>query len=91
MKLPIIREYLGADKPFISRAVFTKIDEPDLKSLLDEVVRKHPGVDVGSYPTWNDPKYRTKITFDGKEKEAIDKALATLLDLLPEGEPQWLE
>jgi molybdopterin-biosynthesis enzyme MoeA-like protein len=91
MKLPIIRQHLGADRPFLTRAVFTKMDEPDLKPLLDEVVRKHPGVDVGSYPVWSDPKYRTKITFDGREKDLIDDALATLLDLLPEGEPQWVD
>jgi molybdopterin-biosynthesis enzyme MoeA-like protein len=91
MKLPIIREHLERGTPFITRAVFTKMDEPDLKPLLDAVVRKHPGVDVGSYPTWNDPQYRTQITFDGRGQEAVDKALADLLDLLPEGEPQWIE
>jgi molybdenum cofactor synthesis domain-containing protein len=91
MKLPIVREHLDKGIPFITRAVFTKMDEPDLKPLLDDVVQKHPEVDVGSYPTWDNPKYRTQITFDGRDQEAVDKALADLLDLLPKGEPQWTE
>jgi molybdenum cofactor synthesis domain-containing protein len=91
MKLPIIREHLQADAPFITRAVFTKMYEHDLKALLDEVVRKCPAVDVGSYPRWNHPKYRTKITFDAREQKAVDDALEELLELLPEGEPQWIE
>jgi molybdenum cofactor synthesis domain-containing protein len=91
MKLPIVREHLGGGTPFVSRAVFTKMDEPDLKELLDRVVAEHPGVDVGSYPTWSSDKYRTKITFDGKDADAIESALQGLLKLLPEGEPQWME
>ncbi len=91
MKLPIVREHLGGDTPFISRAVFIKMDEPDLKELLDLVVKEHPDVDVGSYPTWSSDEYRTKITFDGKVADAVDRALQGLLKLLPEGEPQWME
>jgi molybdopterin-biosynthesis enzyme MoeA-like protein len=91
MKLPIIREHVGEDAPFVSRAVFTKMDEPNLKELLDQVVADHPNVEVGSYPSWSSDEYRTKITFDGKDAHAIEQALQGLLKLLPEGEPQWTE
>jgi hypothetical protein len=46
---------------------------------------------VGSYPNWSSDKYRTKITFDGKDADAIERALQGLLKLLPDGEPQWTE
>lgn len=91
MKLPIVQEHLEGDTPFVSRAVFTKMDEPDLKELLDLVVKEHPDVDVGSYPSWSSKKYRTKITFDGKDIGAVEQALQNLLKLLPDGEPKWLE
>ena len=91
MKLPIIEEHIQSDRPFITRSVFTKMDEPDLKTSLDQLVDKHSEVDIGSYPIWNDQKYRTKITFDGKDEDLIEKALEDFLALLPEGEPQWIE
>ena len=91
MKLPIIKEHIQSDGPFITRAVFTKMDETDLTTLLDQVVQKHSEVQIGSYPTWNSPNYRTKITFDGKANDIIDKALEEFVTLLPDGEPQWVE
>jgi len=90
-KLEIAREHLAGDSPFLSRAVYTMLDEADLAPMLNEVVLKHPSVDVGSYPAWSDKKYRTKLTFDGKDGAAIARAVDAFLTLLPEGEPQWTE
>ena len=90
-KLEIAREHLGGDAPYISRAVYTNLDEADLAPMLNDVVQKHSGVDIGSYPAWSDKKYRTKLTFDGKDEAAIGRALDEFLALLPEGEPQWTE
>jgi len=91
MKLPIIEAALGADVPYVSRAVFTNMDEGTLKPLLDAVVAAHPDVDVGSYPTWSDASYRTKLTFDGRDRAKIDEALGAFLRTLPAGEPQRVE
>ncbi len=91
-KLAVLRAHLkNAGAPFVSRAVYTKMDEAVLKPLLDEVVARNPEVEVGSYPRWNDPKYETKLTFDGKDPKAVDFALQDFLKLLPSGEPQWIE
>jgi molybdenum cofactor synthesis domain-containing protein len=92
MKLDIIRSHLGGGSDaFVSRAVFTKMDEALLKPLLDEVVARHPRIEVGSYPRWNDPEYETKITFDGQDPGAVERALDDFVSLLPDGEPQWIE
>ena len=90
-KLPIVEEHLGGDLPFLSRAVYTKLDEADLAPTLNEVVRNHPTVDIGSYPTWAEKKYSTKLTFDGKDGQAISRAVDEFVALLPDGEPQWIE
>jgi molybdopterin-biosynthesis enzyme MoeA-like protein len=93
MKIPVIvaklRESAGA--PFLTRAVYTKMDEGDLKPLLDAVVRDHPDVDVGSYPKWLDPSYKTKLTFDGRDEGKVLAARDAFLALLPTGEPQRIE
>lgn len=91
MKLPIIQEHIKSDRPFITRAVFTKMDEPDLKALLDQLVQKYAEVEIGSYPTWSSRKYRTKITFDAKASDLVNEAVEEFLNRLPDGEPQWVE
>jgi len=91
MKLDIVAEHLKGDAPFVSRAVFTKLDEAMLKPLLDSTVSEHPGVDIGSYPRWQDPSYETKVTFDGKDPDAVERAFEDFQKKLPDGEPQWTE
>jgi len=91
MKLGVVRERLAGGTPFLSRAVFTKMDEGNLKPLLDAVVAAHREVEVGSYPTWSDATYRTKLTFDGRDAAAVTAALDAFVALLPAGEPQRIE
>ena len=91
MKLAVVRAWVRGPEKFFSRAVFTKMDEADLKPLLDEVVREYPEVDVGSYPKWFDATYKTKITFDSRSGERVDAAVERFLASLPKGEPQRVE
>jgi len=88
MKLAVVRASVRGPTNFYSREVFTKMDEPDLKPLLDRVVADHPDVDVGSYPKWFDNRYKTKITFDATNEAKLEAAVRQFLQGLPEGEPQ---
>jgi molybdenum cofactor synthesis domain-containing protein len=92
MKLPVLAHRIGrSGNAFVTRAVFTRMDEGDLKPLLDAVVSKFPDVAVGSYPKWMDPAYKTKITFDGREERRVDAARDAFVSTLPAGEPQKIE
>lgn len=91
LKLRIAERLVGADRPFVSRAVYTRMDEGALKPLLDAVVAAHPAVDVGSYPAWSDPSYRTKLTFDGLDAAEVGRATDAFVATLPAGEPQRVE
>lgn len=90
-KLDIVREHLRGGSPFVSRSLFTRMDEAELKPILDRIVSGNPDVEVGSYPRWNDPAYETKVTLDGQDEAALGRAEAELRSLLPEGEPLWTE
>ncbi len=85
MKLVIVREHLMGPSPIVSRALFTHLEETDLKPLLDQAVAHHPAIEIGSYPKWFDPSYKTKVTFDGVVEAQVDAALAELIGLLPVG------
>jgi molybdenum cofactor synthesis domain-containing protein len=91
MKLAVVRERIAPAARFVSLAVYTNMDEGDLKPLLDRVVADHRDVDVGSYPKWHDPTYKTKITFDGRDAERVRAARDAFVALLPEGEPLPIE
>lgn len=75
-KLDIVRAHLSGPSPFTSKAVFLRLDEAELTLALDQVVAKHPEVEVGSYPKWFEPRYKTKVTFDGRDPQAVDSAVA---------------
>jgi len=85
LKISLLRSDLGDDAPFFSHAVFTTLDEGHIKALLDRVVDAHPDVAIGSYPKWNDPEYKTKLTFDGTCEEHVHAARDAFAADLPEG------
>jgi molybdopterin-biosynthesis enzyme MoeA-like protein len=85
MKLESVRAHLSGSLPFISQAAFLNLEEVDLKERLDGVVARHPDVEVGSYPRWRDPAYRTKVTFDARDRAAVESALQDFLAQLEPG------
>lgn len=91
MKLMALKERVIGPGTFHARAVYTLLDEGDLKVLLDRVVSDHPNVEVGSYPKWFDEHCKTKVTLDSRSEPALAHALRHLLELLPVGEPQRIE
>lgn len=90
-KLSVVRAWVRGPQAFRSRAVLTRLDEGALKPLLDQVVEAHPAVEVGSYPKWFDAAYKTKITFDSRDAQAVDAALDAFLALLSEADVAGVE
>ncbi len=78
MKLATLRTWVVGPRPFVSRALVLTRDEVDLKDSLDAVVAAHPAVSIGSYPALFNPRYRTRITFDGTSDAAVVAALDDL-------------
>jgi molybdenum cofactor synthesis domain-containing protein len=78
MKLSALRAAIVGPRPFLSRALVLRLDEVDLKDALDAVVAAHPLVSIGSYPALFNPRYRTRITFDGTSAPLLAAALDDL-------------
>ncbi len=91
MKLPVVLARIGGQPAFVSLAVYTNMDEGVLKPLLDRVVFAFADVQVGSYPKWSDPSYKTKLTFDGRDAARVAAARDAFVATLPAGEPQRIE
>jgi molybdenum cofactor synthesis domain-containing protein len=93
MKLPVVIAHLAqrTGLAFVSHAAYVKLDEGELKPLLDRVVSSFPDVAVGSYPKWFDPTYKTKLTFDGRDEARVLAARDAFVATLPAGEPQRID
>ena len=82
-KFEAVRElFRGA--PIHGRALYSRAGEGEIAGALDETVAAFPGVDVGSYPHLEAADYRVKITLDGRDRAAVDRALAFLAGRLGE-------
>jgi molybdenum cofactor synthesis domain-containing protein len=79
LKLADLRKRLDEGYEFHSQAVYTLCDEGEIAGLLERIVDDFPGVMVGSYVKWRAEDYRTKLTFDGRDSEAISKAADMLI------------
>ncbi len=82
LKLADLHKRLDEGYEFHSRAVYTLCDEGEIASLLERIAEAFPGVMVGSYVKWQAEDYRTKLTFDGTDPDAIAKAADMLVHQL---------
>ena len=80
-KFEAVRELFRAP-PIHARALYSRAGEGEIAGALDETVATFPGVDVGSYPHLDAADYRVKITLDGRDPAAVDRALAFLAERL---------
>ncbi len=83
-KFLAIRERFAAD-PFHLRIVYTREGEGAIAEFLNDTLRLFPGLLLGSYPKIGDPEYVVKLTLESKDLDYVERALAHLLRVLPEG------
>ncbi|MDZ7379845.1 MAG: competence/damage-inducible protein A [candidate division KSB1 bacterium] len=72
-----------ASAPFHLRVVYFRAAETTLVPYLNATLRAFPALLLGSYPKWNDPNYRVRVTLESKDPSYVDSALAHLLAQIP--------
>ena len=80
-KFDSLRALLRAG-PIFSRTLFSREGEGPIAAALDAVVAEFPEVAIGSYPRIDAADHKVKITLDGRDAAAVDRALGRLIDLL---------
>ena len=79
LKIADLHKRLDEGCKFHSQAVYTLCDEGEIAGLLERIAKDFAGVMVGSYVQWQAEDYRTKLTFDGTDAEAVAKAADMLV------------
>jgi molybdenum cofactor synthesis domain-containing protein len=73
------------ESPFHLRSVFVSISEGTLADHLNELLRQHPELMLGSYPEFFNPEYKVKVTLESKDRSYVERALDDFLARLPDG------
>jgi molybdenum cofactor synthesis domain-containing protein len=71
------------ESPFHLRSVFVRIPEGTLAEHLNELLRRHPELMLGSYPEFLNPDYKVKVTLESKDPKYVEQALEEFLHRLP--------
>jgi molybdenum cofactor synthesis domain-containing protein len=74
-----------AAAPFRLASVYLAVGEDRLAPILDGIVRAHPGVEIGSYPRFDDADHRVRVTVEAKDVDSVRAALDDLLAAVPAG------
>ncbi len=71
--------------PFHLACVFLSALEDQVAPTLAAVAAAHPGVEVGSYPRFDEADHAVKVTVESRDRAAVALALEALLAALPAG------
>ena len=73
-------------EPLFTRALYLAQGEAEIAAALDRVALQTPGVGIGSYPQYRpEVDHRVRVTVEGRERGAVDAAVARLERELPPG------
>ena len=71
------------DSPYFLASIFVGIGEGTLADYLNDLLRQHPELMLGSYPEFSNPEYKVKVTLESKDRALMEQAVAELLGRLP--------
>jgi molybdenum cofactor synthesis domain-containing protein len=70
-KLQALGNYLTGPSPFVTRSLCLNAEELEILTELNDVVARHPDVEIGSYPATGPAPFRTQITFDARSETVL--------------------
>jgi molybdenum cofactor synthesis domain-containing protein len=76
----LCEQYAGA--PFICHNVFVRVHEDSIVQALEQIVAAFPTVDIGSYPRYDHPDYKVRLTLEGESVDELNKAVDKLVQVL---------
>jgi molybdenum cofactor synthesis domain-containing protein len=71
------------DAPYFLASIFVAIGEGTLADYLNDLLRGHPDLMLGSYPEFDNAEYKVKVTLESKDRGLMERAVAELLSRLP--------
>jgi molybdenum cofactor synthesis domain-containing protein len=82
-KFDSIRDRFSGD-PFHLKQVYVTRHESEIAQSLHELLGEFPQLMLGSYPRLREEDYRVLLTLESRDVEYLSRALASLLERLPD-------
>jgi FAD synthetase len=82
-KFDSIRDRFSGD-PFHLKQVYVTRHESDIAQSLHDLLGEFPQLMLGSYPRLREEDYRVLLTLESRDVEYLSRALASLLERLPD-------
>jgi len=76
-------EKLFNEPPFLLKKIYIKEYEPEIAPLLNQIVRRHKNVKIGSYPLVGNKDYYVMVTLESLNEKSLNSALDNLLNKIP--------
>lgn len=73
-------EELFHEPPILLKKVYVNEIESEIAPFLNEVVRNHKDVEIGSYPIMDNSDYRVILTFESISKGSLDAAVGEMAE-----------
>ena len=67
-------------EPYHVLQIFVQVEEGEIADALNEVLEAFPDLGLGSYPAFNNPLYKVKLTLESKDEAYLEKARQCLLE-----------
>jgi FAD synthetase len=67
-------EKLFNELPFLLKKVYVKEYEPEIAHLLNDIVKRHKDVKIGSYPVVGNKDYYVMITLESMDDKSLNSA-----------------
>ena len=83
-KVVSLRERFRA-QPYHLRQVLVNENETRIAEFLNATLAAYPELLLGSYPKLSHPEYRVRLTLESKDEKYLERALADLIERLPDG------
>ncbi|HYC00663.1 MAG TPA: molybdopterin-binding protein [Candidatus Limnocylindrales bacterium] len=72
-------------QPYHLRQVLVRENETGIAEFLNATLAAFPELLLGSYPKLAHPEYRVRLTLESKDESYLERALADLIERLPDG------
>lgn len=79
----IVIEKLFDEPPFLLKKVYVKEYEPEIAPLLNDIVKRHKDVKIGSYPVVGNKDYFVMVTLESMDDKSLNSALEDFMSRIP--------
>ncbi|NWF53100.1 MAG: competence/damage-inducible protein A [Nitrospirae bacterium] len=76
-------EKLFDEPPFLLKKIYIKEYEPEIAPYLNQMVKRHKDVKIGSYPVVGNRDYYVMVTLESKDDKSLNLALNDILQKIP--------